>query len=253
MSLVLTQSLTAISLNLKSSFLGTGGTSPYVYSVVAGGVGGAIDASTGLYTAPAVLPFTPENFYDPTQLYDTIQVKDAVNATARAQIFVGTPLLLFCDILQTELGLDNNHIYLWDQKIFEPKDAGLYLAVKVLRPKPFGNSTQFNSDGTATQSVNMFADLQVSAISRGPEARDRKEEIILALNSIYSQQQQEANSFYVGKIASGDQFLNLSTPDGAAIPYRFDIMIALQYFVSKTKPVPYFDTFQNPPTVITEP
>ena len=114
MSLALAQSKTALAINLTASFLASGGSSPYAYSVLPGGAGGAIDSSTGLYTAPAVVPS------DPSLLYDTIQVTDSLAATASAQILVGTPLLLFCEILQRQLGLANGRVFIWDQKIFNP-------------------------------------------------------------------------------------------------------------------------------------
>jgi hypothetical protein len=68
--------------------------------------------------------------------------------------------------------------------------------------------------------------------------------VLLALGSIYAEQQQELNSFKIGQIPSG--FMNLSEIDGSAIPYRFNIVCTIQYFVQKTNPVGYFDTFQDP-------
>lgn len=245
--LSLSQTLTAVGPNITSSFLGVGGTMPYSYSVLSGGAGGTINGSTGKYIAPAAVP------PDPSMIYDTIQVTDSLGNIATADILIGTPLLLFCDIIQTQMGLATGRVYLWDQKIFQPSDNGLYVAVSVLQCKPFGNNNVLDSSGNSVQTVNMNANLQVDIISRGPEARDRKEEIIMALNSNYAQSQQEANSFYIGKLPPGGQFLNLSNVDGAAIPYRYNITVALQYFVTKTVPVPYFNTFTNPPTVTTEP
>jgi hypothetical protein len=239
-ALALTQSITALAVNLTSSFLATGGTPPYTYSVVPGGAGGSINSSSGLYTAPAVVNSNPN------QLYDTVRVTDSASATANAQILVGTPLLLLCDILQSELWLAQGRVYLWDQKIMQPTDAGLYVAVSVPSCKPFANTTQPDGSGSglnSVQVVNMLATVDIDIISRGPDARDRKEELILALNSVYAQSQQEINSFLIGKLPAGSRFLNLSEIDGAAIPYRYKISINMQYAVTKIKPVSYYDTF----------
>ena len=240
--LALTQTLTAIAVNLTSSFLGTGGTPPYTYAVRAGGAGGTINSSSGLYTAPAQVSS------DPTQLYDTIQVTDSLGAIATAQILVGTPLLLFCEILQSELGLAPGRVYLWDQKILQPTDSCLYIAVSVPSCKPFGNTNTPDGSGSGLNSIqvaHMLATLDIDIISRGPDARDRKEEVVLALNSDYARSQQEANSFFIGKLPPGSRFLNLSQVDGAAIPYRYKISVNVQYAVTKTKAVPYFGTFQS--------
>lgn len=247
----LSQSLYAVAVNITASFLAAGGVPPYVYSVrqIPDGThaGGTIDSSTGMYTAPAVV--NQGNYTQPKQLYDTIQAVDSLGAMTTAQILVGTPLLLFCEIIQNQLGLKRGRVYLWDQKIFQPTDAGLYVAVKVLTCKPFGNTNTFDGSADNTnsiQSVNMYAQLELDVISRDWEARDRKEEVLMALVSNYSQLQQTANSFFIGKIPPGSQFINLSDPDGAAIPYRFNISVAIQYFVNKVTAVQSYDDFLTP-------
>jgi hypothetical protein len=241
MSLSLSQSYTAIVPGNTSSFLGSGGIPPYAYSVVPLGVGGTIDSVTGLYTAPSTV-----NAANPPQLYDTVMVTDSLAATATAQILVATPLFLFCDIIQTYMGLDNNHVYLWDQKVFQPIDSSLYVVVSVESCKPFGNNIENDGSGSgmnAIQYINMYNVLGLDIISRGPAARDQKELIIAALNSTYSQQQQQKNAFLIGRIST--VFVNLSHVDGAAIPYRFHISVGFQYTVTAAMPVEYFDTFNS--------
>lgn len=246
-ALTLSQTFTAIGPGLTVSFQAYGGTPSYVYSVRPGGCGGTINASSGIYTAPASVS---EN---PATIADTIQVRDSLGAISTASILVGTPLLLVCDIIQNQMGLAQGRVYLWDQKIMQPTDSGLYVAVSVMNPKVFGNNTSFDGSGSglvAQQYVNMQAILDIDIISRGPAARDQKEQVVMSLQSIYSEQQQEANSFYISKLPSSGRFLNLSEIDGAAIPYRYKISFAIQYFVNKTVPISYFDTF-NSPTVAT--
>lgn len=237
MSLSILSNSQAVLPGNTTPFSGTGGTAPYVYSVVGGGAGGSINPSTGMYTA-GVLTGS-----------DTILVTDAALATATKTVYIMNALELFCDILQVEMGLAAGRVYLWDQKINSPNDNDLFITVGVVSCKPFANSNQW--DGTnSVQSVNMFATLSVDVNSRGPAARDRKEEVILALNSNYAQTQQELNGFYIAKVSSG--FANLSQEDGAAIPYRFNISVNIQYAVKKIKAVGYYDTFA-PVYVSTDP
>lgn len=240
MSLSLAQSATAVATTCPASFVGIGGTPPYVYSVLPNGAGGTINSRSGRYTSPAVASS------DPKFASDTIQVVDSTSATATTKILVGTPLILFCDIIQNQLGLANGRVYVWDQKIFQPTDSGLYIAISVPRCKPFGNVNEtISSSGgmTQIQSVNMLAVLDIDIISRGPEARDRKEEVILALKSQYAEQQQEAGSFSIGTISTA--FLNLSLVDGAAIPYRYRISVQMQYVFVKSQSAQYFSNFSN--------
>lgn len=245
MSLSLAQTYTAVGVNITSSFQAQGGVNPYVYSVVAGGAGGTIDSSTGVYTAPASINTNP------ARDYDTILVTDALSTTASARILVANPLELVCDIIQNQMGLDSNHVYLWDQKINQPVDGGLYVAVSVATCKPFGNNISYNGDDfglISNQSINMMALVDIDIISRGPAARDQKEFVMMALNSVYAEQQQEANAFYISRISSN--FLNLSPIDGAAIPYRFKISLAIQYTVTRSQSVDYFDIFAIPTVIV---
>lgn len=245
MSLTVSQNYTAIAPGITVSFLGLGGTSPYTYAVspIPVGPGGTINSSTGVYTAP-VAPSNP-----PISAYDTIVVTDNVGATVTSQIFVGTPLQLVCDVISTGMGLAPGRTFLWDQKIFQPTDDDLYIVVGIQRCRIFGNTKQYNggdSGLSCTQYANMQATLDINAISRGPAARDRKEQILMALYSDYAEQQMEANSFFIGSLPAGSQFINISHPDGAAIPYRFVISVNIQYTVATTAPVSYFSTFQTP-------
>lgn len=249
MSIGLSSSVSAMAPGLSTSFLASGGTPPYVYSVVPGGAGGSINSSTGLYQAP--LTMNP----DPALTSDVIRALDSLSAAAQLPVLITNPLGLLCDILQKELGLDANHIYLWDQKIPQPNDSTMYIAVSVLNCKPFANTLEYDGSGggmNAIQSVNMLATLSIDVISRGPEALDRKEEVLMALASNYSQSQQELNSFYIGNLPPGGQFVNLSNIDGSAIPYRFNISINMQYFVRKVKAVNYYGAFSDV-EVTTEP
>lgn len=241
MALGLTASYTAISPNLNSSFLATGGTGPYVYSILRGGsAGGSIDASSGLYTAGMVYG------------NDTILVTDSTTPKplqSTLDILVGTPLQLVCDIIQTYMGLSQGRVYVYNTKLNLPTDSGLYIAVGIRDCKPFGNST-VTYNGVATQAINMLARLDINVMSRSIDALNMKEQVLLAFNSIYAEQQMELNSFFIAPISVG--FVNLSQIDGSAIPYRFVITSQLQYFVSPTMNIPYMDTFV-PAKIVTNP
>lgn len=249
MPLSLGQTYTAIAAGLTASFGAVGGVEPYAYSVNAGGAGGTINSATGLYTAPTLASS------DPRQAYDTITVTDDDAATATATILVGTPLLLVCEIIQREMGLSPGRVWIWDQKIRQPQDSDIWIAISMPRCKPFSNINRPASIEDAglnsQQAVNMHALLDIDICSRGPGARDRKEEVILALGSTYCEQQMQKNSFYVAKLPAHGSFVDISELDGTAIPYRYRISVAMQYMVNKVQPDQYFDTFEEL-TVVTD-
>ena len=249
MSITISQSKTALAPMVSASFLAAGGTAPYVYSVVPGGAGGTINASTGKYV-------TPVNFSsDVKKLFDVIIATDAVNATVTTKILVGSPLRLVAEIIQKELGLAPDRVYLWDQKLMQFTDSELYVVVSLPSATPFGNSNTFVAvnDGdtpVAVQRVSMLGVIDIDVISRGPVARDRKEEVVLALKSNYAKNQQTSNSFLLASIPTS--FHNLSEVDGAAIPYRYRISVKMQYAYVKVTTSTYFDDFENSPMVTTE-
>lgn len=233
MSLTLLSSYHAMAPNgLTIPFGATGGSPPYTFSVLPGGAGGSINPTTGVYTSPS------------TTGVDIVQVTDSVAATAQQTLLIDYPLSLVCDIIQSAMGLSNGQVYLWDQKIDIPSDSQLYIAVGVLSCKPFGNRPKYDGSGAglnAIQSVNMQATLSIDIFSRGPAARDQKEQVLLALSSPYAEQQMELNSFFIAPLSTS--FVNISQIDGASIPYRFNISAALQYFSTLNTNVAYYDQY----------
>jgi hypothetical protein len=241
MSVTLSQSKLALAPNLTASFLAAGGTAPYVYAVFPGGAGGTIDPSSGIYTAPTGVSV------DPQKNSDVVSATDFNGLIGYAKISVGNPLLLFCDILRRGMEISEDRVFLWDQKNFQPTDEGVYIPLSVLSCRAFSNTINpgvvagVTDWSQAVHACNIYSVLEINAISRDISALYRKEEIPLVLNGLYSQQQQEGNSFYIGKIPT--QWTDISQIDGAAIPYRFSIQIAIQYMVTKTVAAQYIDDF----------
>lgn len=244
MSLALLQNLTAIAPKVQTPFSATGGTPPYTFSVLPGGAGGTIDPSSGLYTAPQAVNNGP----DPALSQDTIQVTDSLAAQAQAVINVCSPLMLVRDIIVSEMGLSDDQAWLYQQKFDVPSDSRLYVSIGVLSNKPFGKSTRTGADGeSADQSANWAATLSIDIFSRSTEALNRKEELILALNSLYAQTQQEANGFYIAKLPTA--FVNVTDEEGSALVYHFNMSLVVQYSVTKSKPVAYYDDFPDVETI----
>lgn len=241
----LLQSTYAVAPYIRASFLATGGVGDYTYEVLPDGAGGTIDAETGWYTAPSI--WNP----DPRHAFDTIRATDENSETAEAQIMVGSPLRLFCDIIQRGMGLPANRVFLYQQKIFQPQDDALYVVVYYGVGKVFGNNNRSSAsddeaDLISDQYVAEAATLRVEVLSRSPEALWKKEEVLLALTSEYAQNQQMLNTFYIGRVPPSGRIQNISQRDGAAIPYRFEIPINIQFAYPKSGIIEFFDNFEDP-------
>lgn len=206
-----------------------GGVEPYTFSVVPDPVspsGGSIDSS-GFYTASG------------KDGVDTIRVEDADGEIATYRIMVGGPLKIVADIIAKQMGLGADQVYLYNSKIKPPKDSRLYVSINQLTSRVFSSSNK-QKNGEEDLAANVFSPLDIMIFSRSTEALHRKEELVLALNSSYSEQQQELNSLKIGKISPA--IVPVSQEEGAAIPYAFNITINIQYMVRKVGSYDYYDT-----------
>lgn len=211
------------------------GAEPYLYSVLPGGIGGSISAD-GIYTAPASIGV------------DTIQAVDDLGEIATFKVYVGTPLHLVGDIVRKYMGLDEDQVYLYNQKYKIPPDQRIYIAISQLTSRAFGSSSK-TVNGIETIAANIISPIDITIQSRSMDALLRKEEIILALDSEYARRQQELNGFYIGKLSAN--IVPLNQEEGAAIPYMFNLTVNLQYSYRKSNNSLYFDDFEN--TLITNP
>lgn len=246
MAIVVTQSATAVRSGFGATFGGLGGIEPYSYAIKAGGAGGLIDAVTGNYVAPGVSEI------EAAKAVDTIIVTDAIGATGSATVVIGSPLFLLAEIIQVYMGLAPGRVYFWDQKIKQPKDNAVYVAVGVADSKVFGNVSQYAPGDTGlngTQFLAVCDTVSLDIISRGAGARDRKGDLLLALNSDYSQAQQSAYSFQIARLPSG-RILNLSELDGGAIPYRFRVSVNLTYAYENTAAANYYSSLTGPAVAV---
>jgi hypothetical protein len=180
-----------------------------------------------------------------------VQVKDAWGSTATMQIRVGNPLELFCDVLQTSLNLPDGRVWIWDQKINEPTDEDMFIVVRVMNPRVFGNNLKTCPDDTGLNQVQETywnVQLQVEVKSRNTQAIYRLNDVVQALRSTYSMNQQAQNSFKIFPVIRN--ISDLSSEDGAAIPYRFALTVTMQYTLTTITAVDFYDTFGQPTVTI---
>lgn len=209
---------------LIKNFSVEGGTAPYIFSVLEGG--GSINPANGAYTSPANVPAIEH--------LPIIGVTDADGETAELEILVGNPIDLVCDIIQREMELQDGRVRFYNQKLPKPDDRGLSIAVSVGPVKPFARSHRFNPATNAEEALLLVvATVYIDVMSVDSEAFDRKEEVIMALGSVYSLQQQSANGFNIARLPTS--FTAVSELDGSAIPYRFSTAVNVRYGARKTK------------------
>jgi hypothetical protein len=232
--MTLLQNLTAMSQNGVTQLNAIGGTGPYVYSVVSGG--GSINSS-GKFIAPN------------TQGNVVLKATDSLGAFATVTIKVLSPIKLLCDIVQTYLDLDDNQVFIYNQKFQIPPDLRLYVAVSELAIKTIGNNLKYDStSGFDSVNDSIFnAQISINIFSKSTLALEQKELVIQSLMSVYSQQQQQANGFSLSRIS---QAVPLNFLEGSAIPYRYNVTLQMQYSIKKKLAVSYYDDFIDPTVLV---
>lgn len=161
------------------------------------------------------------------------------------------PIKKICEILQNQLALTNEQIWIYNQKRDIPNDFGVYYVVRYDGQKIIGNIRKEIVTSTGLmeyQSVHNLAMFSVDIFSRSSEARDAKDQVIMALNSTYSQQVQEANGFQIAR--NSFQVTNTSEVEGVAELNRYSISFNVTYMSETTKSIDFYDTFRK--EVITE-
>lgn len=161
------------------------------------------------------------------------------------------PIKHICQILQTQLNLTDNQIWIYNQKRNIPNDLGVYFVVNYLGQTVIGNirkevSTQQGLQ--ECQSITNLATFSVDILSRSSQAREMRDLAIMALNSTYSQQIQEQYSFQIAR--NSFQVTNTSEVEGVAELNRYSISFNVTYMSETSKSIAYYDTFSK--EVITE-
>jgi hypothetical protein len=154
-----------------------------------------------------------------------------------------TSLDLLRDIVQQEMGLEDDQIYIYAQPNILPTDSRLYVVIEYKYSKVYSNRnlTPVN-DGNITeeQNVNTQEFLTIQLFSRSFEALRRKEEAVMALRSVYAQQSQEKYSY---KLSFTPQIFDLTSLETSAMLYRYDVPVVFLSAYQKIKTIDYFDSY----------
>lgn len=160
------------------------------------------------------------------------------------------PEQIIVNILRTEMGLDKDSVWIRDQNRQIPNDNKLYIAVGEIGSKVMSSVDTVTPDDAGMQEfqqVQVQSMIQIDAFSSDVKELFRRYEIVAALRSIYSVQQQEQYYFKIFSVPTS--FVNTSGVEGGSIINRFSITIVCFVWYSKTKQlaVPsgqnYFDDF----------
>ena len=154
------------------------------------------------------------------------------------------PDLILADIIQTELGLPSGRVVAYAENWEPPKDSGIYVTIQTEPTHVIGSNVTYDPVAkTETKSVSCAQRLTVNITSRDRSALERKEELVMALTSTYSQMQQDANQVRINR--EGD-IMDLSFIEASKALHRYQVPVKIFYLKSKTSPVTFITQFPSP-------
>ena len=154
------------------------------------------------------------------------------------------PIKILRDIVKTYMSLNDSQFVLSNQDYTIPRTSELFLMIQHVNSQPYSaNNYQTSTDEGMEETINMLTreEYIINVMSKNSDARTRKNEVLLALNSVYSQQQQELYQFRIAQLSSS--FLNISELEGSGMLTRYAINVAVLAWERATQSIDYFETF----------
>ena len=147
------------------------------------------------------------------------------------------------DIIRNEMGLDQQHVWIQSQnRKIPPNSQDLFVVVGCIDFKPISSKSYFDPATNIERQVAYGrAQVQVDIFSRSNEARIRRSELLMALNSFYSKGVQDSKQFKIFELPSS--FINLSGLAGGSDINRFAMRFYAMISEVKEKSSSYYDTF----------
>jgi hypothetical protein len=151
-------------------------------------------------------------------------------------------LKLIGGIVKNELSLSADQIFIYNQKYTIPSDSREYYVIGLLSSKPFATGLEYEvqQDGSMKEIVttNVQDVVYVEIMSRAISPLNKHGEIIAALRGTYSQQVQQTYGMYIAMLPQN--VVPINEEEGAAILYRLQIPVVIQYFKRVEKAVNYY-------------
>lgn len=171
--------------------------------------------------------------------------------------FIGRePLKIVAQIIAHELDMDPALIFDGNEKYDIPTTQGLFIVLTDMGPEPISRTSFFDTNtNSEEQTHTMLHPISIDVCSFNLDARQRKEEISLALDSIYAQQIMEQYQCQVASFTG--KFSNVSAAEPSSYLKRYNATVNVTAIHGKVRSVSYFDKFNgatvdqtsNPPEV----
>lgn len=155
-------------------------------------------------------------------------------------------LKIICDIIKNQLGLQNDQIWLYNQKVDIPNDGRMYVVVSVDNEDVFGSNIEKREVDTGEEAdtwMNIKTNISINTFSYGNECLEKRYDIISAIRSVYSIQQQEKYNMQIARVPRIFMDASFATPTARLFSYHYEYSIL--HIEKRTHKVDYFDDFSR--------
>lgn len=150
-----------------------------------------------------------------------------------------------CDILKVGMNLEQDQIWLYNQKTDIPNDKRIYVVVSLKNEEVFGNNIETKDDYGLDEVVwsNIVSDVGIELFSYNVNALNRRYEVLSSMRSTYSVQKQEELNFNISRKPT--VFLDSSFASPTAKLYSFYYEYRITHIENSAKPIEYYDDFSR--------
>lgn len=151
-----------------------------------------------------------------------------------------------CDILKVGMNLQDDQIWIYNQKVDIPNDKRLYVVVSLKTETVIGNNIE-EKDVTSGQDEviwsNIVSDVGIELFSYNVNALNRRYEVLSSMRSTYSVQKQEELNCNIGRRPIA--FFDSSFLAPSARLYSFYFMYRITHVENSARPIEYYDDFSR--------
>lgn len=154
-------------------------------------------------------------------------------------------------VIRRSLHLSGEQVILARQKYEIPSDSSLLVVLSLEEPRPIGNNSRTVPDAALGMKENQYLSMrdlvQIDVLAMtnpktgANEARDKRNQVVLALQSVLSEQEQESLQYSLARVPAS--FANTSALEATQFLERYTATVAVFYGEEADQYPSYFDSF----------
>lgn len=151
-----------------------------------------------------------------------------------------------CDILKVGMNLQDDQVWIYNQKVDIPNDKRLYVVVSLKSETVIGNNIEAKDVSSGQDEViwsNVVSDIGIELFSYNVNALNRRYEVLSSIRSTYSVQKQEELNCNIGRRPVA--FFDSSFLAPSARLYSFYFMYRITHVENSARPIEYYDDFSR--------